>query len=225
MKILLVDDHQLFLDGLKSLLTSRGIKVVGTARDGLEGLEKASSLKPDVVLMDLKMPRLDGLAATRLITSELPDVKVVVLTLSDDDEDLFEAIKNGAAGYLLKTEDTERFLELLAGITRGEVPLSAGLAGRILNELARHKREAPRALEPTNEKERGLTKRQAQVLALVADGLTYKEVGAKLFLSERTIKYHMGEIVERLQMESRREAVEFAKRMKMSHLFNRGEKP
>jgi DNA-binding NarL/FixJ family response regulator len=223
-KILLVDDHQLFLDGLKSLLTSRGIEVVGTARDGLEGLEKASSLHPDVVLMDLKMPRLDGLAATRLITSEQPNVKVVVLTMSDDDEDLFEAIKNGAAGYLLKTEDTERFLELLAGITRGEVPLSPSLAGRIINELARQRKDGPRALEPANEKEGVLTKRQAQVLAFVADGLTYKEVGAKLFLSERTIKYHMGEIIQRLQMESRREAVEFAKRMRMSHLFTRSEK-
>jgi two-component system NarL family response regulator len=215
MRILLVDDHQLFLDGLKTLLTTRGIEVVGTARNGLEGLEKTRALQPEVVLMDLRMPQVDGLAATRLIKAELPDVKVVVLTMSEDDEDLFEAIRSGASGYLLKTEDTDRFLDLLAGLTRGEVPLSPGLADRILKELAQKRRKEEGALDQNTGKGEVLTTRQAQVLALVAGGLTYKEVGAKLFLSERTIKYHMGEIIERLHMESRREAIEFAKRMKM----------
>ena len=103
MKILLVDDHPLFLDGLKTLLAIRGIEVVGTARDGLEAVEKARALHPEVILMDIQMPHLDGVAATRLIKAEQPDVKIGMLTMSDKDEDLFEAIKSGACGYLLKT--------------------------------------------------------------------------------------------------------------------------
>lgn len=213
MKVLLVDDHQLFLDGLKTLLTLRGIEVVGTARDGQEGLEKARALQPELILMDLRMPKLDGLDATRLIKAELPDVKVVVLTMSEDDNDLFEAIKSGANGYLLKTEDTDRFLELLAGMAQGEVPLSRNLADRILKELAG--RSGPEASGQAAEREGGLTARQAQVLTLVAEGLTYKEVGTKLFLSERTIKYHMGEIIQRLHMKNRRQAIEFARRMNL----------
>lgn len=215
MKILLVDDHQLFLDGLKTLLNLRGIEVVGTARDGLEGLEKARSLQPDVILMDLRMPNLDGLTATRLIKAELPDVKVVVLTMSDEDKDLFEAIKSGASGYLLKTEDTDRFLELLAGVARGEVPLSGNLAARILKEFAGERKGNRGGLDQAAEREGSLTARQAQVLTLVAEGLTYKEVGARLFLSERTIKYHMGEIIQRLHMKNRRQAIDFARRINL----------
>lgn len=222
MKILLADDHPLFLDGVKTLLTTRGIDVVGTARDGLEALEKARELRPQVVLMDLRMPQMDGLAATRLIKAELPDIQVVVLTMSDEDEDLFEALKCGAAGYLLKTEETDRFVELLVGITRGEVPFSPTIAARVLKELA-HKGKESKALGQVKEEKEGLTVRQSQVLALVAEGLAYKEVGEKLFLSERTIKYHMGEIIERLHLENRWQAIEFARRMKMQ--FHPPEKP
>src|SRR5512136_1518630 len=132
MKTLLVDDHALFLDGLKNLLTLRGVEVVGTARDGMEALEKARTLHPEIILMDIQMPNLDGLAATRLIKAELRDVKIVMLTMSAEDEDLFEAIKNGACGYLLKTLDVDEFFSLFVGLARGEVPLSPGLAGRVL---------------------------------------------------------------------------------------------
>ena len=133
--------------------------------------------------------------------------------MSENDEDLFEAIKSGACGYLLKTEDTDKFFELLSGLMRGEVPLSPGLAGRVLKEFARQGR-ASGSVEQAVEKEEALTPRQIQVLTLVAQGLTYKEVGAKLFLSERTIKYHMGEIIERLHLENRRQVIEYARRMK-----------
>jgi two-component system NarL family response regulator len=214
MKVLLADDHPLFLDGLKNLLTSKGIEVIGTARDGLEAFEEARSLKPDLILMDVQMPQLNGLEATRLVKAELPDVKIVMLTMSEHDEDLFEAIRSGASGYLLKTEDTDKFFELLTGLMRGEAPLSPGLAGRILNEFAR--RQAPGgSTSETASQEPPLTPRQIEVLTLVSQGLTYKEVGAKLFLAEPTIKYHMGEIIERLHVKNRREAIEYARRMKL----------
>jgi DNA-binding NarL/FixJ family response regulator len=215
MRVLLVDDHPLFLEGLKTLLTLRGVEVVGTAEDGREGLEKARALKPEVVLMDIKMPNMDGLTATRLIKAEVPDAKIVMLTMSEDDQDLFEAIKYGACGYMIKTEDTEKFFELLEGLVRGEAPLSPSLAGRVLEEFARKGRPGGSRLESGEEGEEILTPRQLQVLTLVAQGLTYKEVGVRLFISERTIKYHMGEILERLHMENRREAIEFAKRLKL----------
>lgn len=213
MKILLVDDHPLFLDGLKTLLTIRGIEVVGMAGDGMEAMEKARALKPEVILMDITMPHLDGLAATRLIKAELPNVKIVMLTMSEDDEDLFEAIKSGACGYLLKAEDTDKFFELLSGLIRGEVPLSPGLASRVLKEFARQ-RGVGGSLQPAEEKKEPLTPRQDEVLTLVAQGLTYKEVGAKLSLSERTIKYHMGEIIERLHLDNRQQVIEYGRRMK-----------
>jgi DNA-binding NarL/FixJ family response regulator len=214
MKVLLVDDHPLFLDGLKNLLTNRDIEVVGTACDGLEAMEKVRLLKPELILMDIRMPLLNGLVATRLIKTEQPDVKIVILTISENDEDLFEAIRSGASGYILKTEETEKFLKLLLELMRGEVPLSAGLASRVLKEFARQGGVSG-SLEQAVKKEESLTPRQMEVLTLIAEGLTYKEVGTKLFLTEHTIKYHMGEIIERLQLENRRQVVEYARHMKL----------
>ena len=214
MKILLVDDHPLFLEGLKILLTIRGIEVVGTARDGLEALEKTRALKPEAILMDIYMPRLNGLAATRLIKAEQPHVKIVMLTMSENDKDLFEAIKTGASGYLLKAEESDKFFDQLSGLMRGEVLLSPGLAGRILKEFARQGGENE-PIEQAVEKQKALTARQKEVLTLVAQGLTYKEVGAQLFLSEPTIKYHMREIIERLHLENRQQVIEYARRMKL----------
>ena len=214
MKTLLVDDHPLFLDGLKNLLTLRGIEVVGTARDGMEALEKARALHPEIILMDIKMPNLDGLAATRLIKAELPNVKIVMLTMSAEDEDLFEAIKNGACGYLLKTLDVDEFFFLFLGLGRGEVPLSPGLASQVLEEFARQAKESKWSKTPEAKTE-VLSPRQIQVLTLVAQGLTYKEVGAKLCLAERTIKYHIGEIIERLHLENRSQAIQYARGMKL----------
>lgn len=209
MRLLLVDDHPLFLDGLHSLLAAHGIDVVGTARDGLEAVEAARTLRPDVILMDIQMPRLDGLAALRLVKAELPEIKIVMLTVSAEDNVLFDAIKCGASGYLLKAQDTDDFFTLLEGVPRGEVALSPGLATRILHEF---RERANRAPETGSNGSASLSAREVQVLTLVAQGLTYKEVGATLFLSERTIKYHMGEIVARLHVENRAQAIEYARR-------------
>ncbi len=213
MRVLLADDHPLFLDGLKNLLAARGIDVVGTARDGLEALEQVRALHPDVVLMDIHMPRLNGIAATRMIRAEQPETRIVLLTMSASDDELFEAISAGVSGYLLKTQDTGEVFALLADVARGEVALSPGLASRILNEFRR------RATAPPEVGDRrpveSLSPRETQVLALVAQGLTYKEAGAKLCLAERTIKYHMGEIVARLHVESRAQAIEYARRSGM----------
>ena len=210
MKVLLADDHPLFLDGLRNLLVSHGIDVVGAARDGIDAIEQVRALRPDIVLMDIHMPRMNGLAALRLIKAEMPEVKVVMLTMSAEDQELFEAIKGGACGYLLKAQDTAEFFDLLQDVSRGEVALSPGLASRILQEFRRRTAAAP----GIEEKNPGvcLSARELQVLTLVARGLTYKEVGAKLFLSERTIKYHMGEIVARLHVRNRAQAIDYAKR-------------
>ena len=210
MRVLLADDHPLFLDGLKNLLSARGVQVVGTARDGLEALEKARSLRPEVILMDIQMPRCDGLTATRLIQAELPQIKIVMLTMSSDDDDLFEAIKSGASGYLLKTLDTDEFMARLMEVEHGETPLSPGLVTRILKQFGRQAGEvrAPEETEPVGP----LSPREQEVLALVAQGLTYKEAGARLGLTERTIKYHMAEIIARLHLENRAQVIEYARR-------------
>lgn len=156
------------------------------------------------------MPRLDGLAATRLIRAELPGTRVVVLAMSATDDELFAAITAGVSGYLLKTQDTAEVFALLEDVGRGEIVLSPGLASRVLEEFRR------RATAPPGGEERpragSLSPREVQVLTLVAQGLTYKEVGASLHLAERTVKYHMGEIVARLHVESRAEAIDFARR-------------
>lgn len=212
MKVLLVDDHLLFLEALQNLLAARGIEVAGTARDGLDALAQARALRPDVILMDIGMPRCDGLAATRAIKAELPDVKIVMLTVSAEDEDLFEAIKSGASGYLLKSLDAGQFFELLSDLERGEVALSNGMAARVLEEFARQAGRAEPATEVGEEDTPGLTPRQREVLTLVARGLKYKEVGAALCLSESTIKYHMGEILERLHLKNRAQAIAYAAR-------------
>jgi two-component system NarL family response regulator len=208
MKVLLVDDHPLFLDGLKHLLVSRGVEVVGTARDGLEALDMARALRPEVILMDIQMPRLDGLAALQLIRAAVPEAKIVMLTMSDLDDHLFEAIRNGACGYMLKTQDTDEFFALLAELARGEAPLSPGLAARLLQEFGRL---ASADHAATGERSDDLTARQMEVLALVAQRLTYKEVGARLHLTERTVKYHMSEILQRLHLKNRAEALKHAR--------------
>jgi DNA-binding NarL/FixJ family response regulator len=215
MKTLLVDDHPLFLEGLKSLLSMRGIEVVGMARDGMEALEQARALHPEMILMDIGMPGVNGLVATRLIKAELPDIKIVMLTMSGEDENIFEAIRSGACGYLLKTEDTDEFFTLLAGLARGEVPLAPGVASRILEEFARQGISG-KSNDSLEAKTESLSPRQVQVLTLVAQGMTYKEVGAKLCLAERTIKYHIGEIIERLHLENRSQLIGFARSIGLS---------
>jgi DNA-binding NarL/FixJ family response regulator len=208
-KLLLADDHPLFLDGLRNLLAAQGYEIVGSARDGFEAVEKARALSPDVILMDIHMPRLDGLAALRRIKAELPAIRIVMRTMSAEDEELFEAIKDGACGYVLKTQETEAFFALLAEVERGEAALSPGLAARVMQEFGRQP-----ALATSVEKAPlpSLSTREVEVLTLVAQGLSYKEAGAKLFVTERTIKYHMGEIVRRLHLRNRAQVIEYARR-------------
>lgn len=201
MQLLLVDDHPLFVDGLQDLLTRRGLTVLGVAYDGLDALHQARALRPEVILMDIHMPHCDGLTATRLIKAELPAIQIVMLTMSENDEHLLEAIKSGASGYLLKTLDTAEFMRLIEGLTEGDSPMSPGLAHNLLQELA-HQPDHPANLTP----------RHQQVLSLMAQGLTYKEIGAILGLTERTIKYHVGEMVQRLHLENRAQVLAYAKR-------------
>ena len=207
MKVLLADDHPLFLAGLEDLLEANGYEVQGAAHDGLEAVEKARALHPEVLLMDIRMPRLDGLAALRVIKAELPEIQVIMLTISEADDDLFEAIKSGASGYLLKSQSAEELLALMRGVERGEAAFSPGLAARSLQEFGRQ----ASALEERH-RTAALSEREREVLTLVAQGLKYKEVAAKLFLSERTIKYHMGQILERLHLKNRAQVVEYARR-------------
>jgi len=213
MRLLLVDDHSLFLEGLCNLLISRGIEVAGSARDGFEALVQVRELHPDVVLMDIQMPRCNGLDATRLIKAEFPEIRVVMLTASLEDEDLFEAIRVGASGYLVKTQDTRAFFSSLEELGRGEVALAPGLVKRVMSEFARL------AEPPDLEGEGGghLSSRQMQILTLICHGFTYKEVGARLGLAERTVKYHMGEILSALHLSNRGEAVSYARAHGFDH--------
>lgn len=217
MRVLLADDHSLFAEGLKNLLISHGIDVVGIARDGLEALDKARELRPDVVLMDITMPRCNGLAATRLIKAELPDIKIVMLTMSEADADLFESVKSGASGYLLKNLNAEELVGMLSDLARGEAPLSPGLATKLLEEFTHLAGRPSEAEEGGKEAaKQGLTPRQMEVLTLVARGLTYKEVGAALYISERTVKYHMKQILEQLHLENRAQVIAYAARMNLN---------
>ena len=202
-----MDDHPLFLEGLRSLLTARGFTVVGVAHDGHEALQQAQALHPDVVVMDIQMPDCDGLEATRAIKAELPEVKIVMLTVAEDDAHLFEAIESGASGYLLKSLNANEFCALLAGLLRDDAALAPGLAARIMAEFSRQgNHEGDHEGRPYST---GLTRRQEEILGLVAQGLIYKEIGQRLHLSEKTIKYHMAQIMEKLQVENRAQAIAY----------------
>lgn len=215
MRVLLVDDHALFLEGLHNLLTVRGIQVVGTARDGLEALEKTRLLAPDLILMDIRMPRCDGLAATRLIKAECQECKIVILTTSIEEEDLFEAIKSGACGYLLKSLQADPFVAYLEGVMRGEAVIPPEMGGALFKEFARQSAVMDElSINPKSGQESPtLTPRQRQILELITKGLTYKEVANKLNLSEHTIKYHMGEILRCLHLKNREQVVAYALKM------------
>ena len=209
MRVLLADDHSLFKEGMTNLLRARGIEVVGSARDGFEALELARALKPDVILMDIGMPRCDGIAATKLVHTELPQIHIVMLTTSAADDDLFEAMKGGASGYLLKSLDAETFFALLSSVMAGEPALSPEMASRILREFARGQAAAAPAAAPESEL---LTERQVEVLQKVVDGLTYKDIAGGLFITERTVKYHMREILQKLHLRNKSQAIAYALR-------------
>ena len=205
-RILLVDDHALFRDGVASLLAEQeDFEVIGMAGDGKEALEKARELEPDLILMDIYMPVCNGLEATRLIKEEMPAVKVVILTVSEEDHNLFEAIKSGAHGYLLKKERAEDFLTMLRGVSKNEAPISRSVAAKILAEFARQAKQKPEAAPGVQ-----LTPREREVLELLTKGATNKEIASALGISENTVKNRLRSILEKLHLENRVQAVAYA---------------
>ena len=205
MRILLVDDHALFRAGIETLLTAWGEDIVGHAANGLEALELTRKLRPEVVLMDINLPQLSGLEATRLIKVEMPETKIVMVTASDEQDDLFEAIKSGAEGYLLKNMSEGELRHTIGALSSGEPPLSPGLARQILQEFGRLSR-GDQPPEPSDT----LTEREREVLRLVAAGDTNREIAAKLVISENTAAFHIKNILSKLHTSNRTQAVAFA---------------
>ena len=224
MRVLLADDHRLVVEGISNLLSIYGIEVAGIANDGLEAVSLARELQPDLILMDVRMPRCDGLSATRQIKAAQPDMKIIMLTTSGESQDLFEAVRSGACGYLLKTMGREAFIEALRDAEQGVPPFSAGLASQLLDEFARLEqsdadRDTRAELRAGRPRRSGTTgrsgadPRQAEVLRLVAWGLTYREVGEQLGISERTVRYQMTKIMDRLHLYNRAQVLAYAARL------------
>ena len=197
MRIVLADDHALFRDGVSSLLRAWGHDVVGVAADGASCVELVAALRPDLVLMDIRMPGMGGLEATRRIALAQSDVSIVVLTVSEDEDDLFEAIKAGARGFLLKNLESAQLRSMIEAVARGEAAISPATAARIIAELAR----APAASAGPDQ----LSDREIEVLELVTFGLRNKEIAARLEISENTVKFHLRNILAKLHAESRTE--------------------
>ncbi len=199
MRILLADDHALFRDGVASLISAWGHEVVGQAANGEEAVALADRLRPDLVLMDVRMPGRSGLAATQQIKSAHPEVAIVMLTVSEDEEDLFTAIKAGAQGYLLKNLESAQLRSMLQAVGRGEAAITPATAARIIDEFLRPDRPHPPA-DPDR-----LTEREIEVLRLVTQGLRNKEIAARLGITENTAKFHLKNILEKLHAQSRTE--------------------
>lgn len=197
MRILIVDDHPLFRDGVAALLGVWGHEVVGQAANGAEAIALTERQAPDLVLMDVRMPGLSGVETTRILKERHPSVAIVMVTVSEDEDDLFNAIKAGAQGYLLKNIESAQFRLMLEAVERGEAAITPATASRILREYL-HKDEA----HPDPDR---LTERERQVLQLVTAGLRNKEIAARLGISENTAKYHLKNILEKLHAESRAE--------------------
>ena len=209
-RILIADDHALFREGLVALLNAQeDLTVVGEAANGLDALQKARALQPHLVLMDINMPDYDGLDAAMAIKQEMPQVKVMMLTMLSDDEHLFNAIKGGAEGYMLKNVSAREMLEGIRAVFRGEVALSPLLAARIVREFARE--PAPARGMGTQVVEE-LSAREQEVLRLAAGGARNKEIAAALSISEHTAKAHMRSILDKLHVQSRAEAAAYALR-------------
>ena len=205
MRILLADDHALFRDGVASLLAAWGHEVVGVAADGDGAVELADRLRPDLVLMDVRMPGGGGIEATVRLAALHPEIPIVMLTASEDEDDLFTAIKAGARGYLLKDLEAPQLRAMLAGVERGEVAISPVTAARILTEVARPTtRSSPGTGGASSEPDR-LTEREVEVLRLVVAGLRNKEIAVDLGISENTTKFHLRNILEKLHAGSRTE--------------------
>jgi len=213
LKILIVDDHALFRRGIQMVLGQEdGIEVIGEATDGQEAVEKAEELMPDVVLMDVRMPKRSGIEATSAIKEAIPHVKILMLTVSDEEEDLYEAIKAGASGYLLKEISTEDVADAIRSVWTGQSRISPAMASKLLNEF---QAMSKRAEERENVHSPRLTEREMEVLRLVAKGMNNRDIAKELFISENTVKNHVRNILEKLQLHSRMEAVVYAVREKL----------
>jgi DNA-binding NarL/FixJ family response regulator len=214
-RVLIADDQALVRAGFRMILDSQeDIRVVGEARDGEEALSQQRCLRPDVVLMDIRMPRSSGIEACRAMKEVVPSAKIVILTISDEEEDLFEAIRAGASGYLLKDIPLDEVAETVRAVHGGQSLINPSMAGKLLHEFA--------ALARRGEEERveqipapRLTDREMQVLKLVARGMNNRDIGKELFISDNTVKNHVRNILEKLQIHSRMEAVMVAVRDKL----------
>lgn len=206
-RVLLVDDHALFRKGLASLLKGlKELEVIGEAGNGKEALEKARILNPDIIIMDVEMPELNGVAAVKSIKKEMPLCKIVMLTITDDDDNLFNSIKNGAQGYLLKSMDPDHLIEEIKGLIRGEAALSKSVASKILKEFANICQKSI----SINYQKNSLTDREIEVLSLVAQGITNKEIAVSLSITENTVKNHLCNIMEKLHLQNRVQLATFA---------------
>lgn len=208
MKVIIADDHALFRDGLRSLLEAHGTEVLAEAKNGQEAVDLARIHRPDIVLMDLDMPVLNGLDATRLISAELEDVRVVVLTASEEDADLFEAVKSGARGYLPKNLEARELFGFLDGALKDEPALTPTLARKVLGEFAKGPGPEPEAPSTAV-----LTERERDVLELLVSGVTSnRDLADRLFVSENTVKYHLRNILYKLHLKNRAQVVAYAVR-------------
>jgi two-component system NarL family response regulator len=213
LRILIADDHALLRHGLHAALAREpDLCVVGEAIDGQEAVEAALELLPDVVLMDVRMPRRSGIEAAAEIKSLLPHVAIVMLTVSEDEGDLFDAIRAGASGYLLKEISIAEMADAVRAVAGGHSRLSPSMASKLLTEFAALSR---RAVEPVPIPMPRLTEREMEVLRLVARSLSNREIAKELFISENTVKNHMRNILEKLHLHSRMEAVVYAVREKL----------
>ena len=204
-RLLIVDDHPLTRDALASLLQQHGFEIAGQASDGAEAIELAAELRPDVVLLDLSMPGLDGLDALPRLREAAPECEVVVLTADGTEENLLAAIRGGAAGYLLKSEPPERIVEFLQGVSRGEAALSGAIARRLLDEL---RGGGGRETGVPDSIAGALSAREVEVLLLLDERLDTDEIAKRLFISEHTVRSHVKSVLHKLGVSSRREAIE-----------------
>jgi DNA-binding NarL/FixJ family response regulator len=209
-RTLIIDDSPLARRAIRSILEgSRRFEIVAEAPDGAEGIARARELLPDLVLMDLRMPQVDGLAAIQMIKGDVPSAQVVVLTVSDDPQDLFEAMKRGAQGYLIKNMEPQLWLDYLDAIISGETRISRTIAERVLHEFTRSRKpDEPTALPM-------LTPRERDTLMLVVRGHTNREIGAALDIAENTVRRHLQNILEKLRLRNRVELAAYAMRHEM----------
>ncbi|MGM0370848.1 MAG: response regulator [Bacillota bacterium] len=209
MEIMIADDHPLYIEGLKNFLAD-DFEVVGVVHNGEEVIKEAVAKEPDLILMDIKMPVIDGIEATKKIKQKLPDIQIIILTSFEEEDSLLTAVQAGASGYLLKSLDGAQLVRDLKEIEAGKNPFAPGLEKLLLKEICNQEKKDIRT-----KIEQMLTKRQLEVVELLVEGLTYQEIADELYLTERTIKYHMKKIKEKLGKKTRREVMKYVKKFEL----------